>query len=331
MLSRLRENFGYKMLALLFAIGLHYYVTSLDNHNEPKPITIPLTVQSVPAGAIFDPNSAPNVTVTLSGSNDVLDRLSGANVTAFADLSGCKIGSNPGVHVQVRCPDVENGNVTIDEISPSIVPISLTSMVRRSLTLSAAEPGAAPAGYAYRTPIITPQTSDILGDKTSVGSVSQLVVKAEASSSSSTIDGDYQIVPLDSSGQEVTTVTVVPPMAHVKIGIIRVPAMKVLVVSPTIVNSPPFPYKIASVQVKPESLVVSGRPETLNEVGTISTAAIDVSGAVSDIQKQVLPIAPPGTTLSDSSPVTVTVHIVTEQPEEPGTAAHPAVPPANHN
>ena len=330
MLSRLRDNFGYKMLALLFAIGLHFYVTSLDTHVESKSINVPLSAQSVPADAIFDPNSVPNITVTMSGSRDVIDRLSGANVTAYADLSECKIGSNRNVPVEVRSSDVDNGNATIEEISPATVPIALTPMVRRTLPLGAAEPGAAPAGYAYRTPALTPESADILGDKISVGSVSELVVKAAASASSSTIDGDYPVVALDSSGQEVSTVTVVPSMAHVKIGIVRVPAMKVLVVSPTIINSPPFPYKIDSVQVKPESLVVSGRPERLAQVGTISTAAIDVSGAVSDISKQVLPVPPPGTTLSDSSPVTVTVHIVTEQPEEPGTVTHATAPSAAH-
>jgi len=329
MFSRLRDNFGYKLLALFFAIGLHYYAASLDTHTEPKSINVQLSALNVPQGTIFDPNTAPNILVTVAGPSDIVDRISGANVTAYADLSSCKVGTNPNVRVEVRCPEVQNGNATIEEVSPSSVPVILTPMVRRSLALSAAEPGAAPAGYAYRTPIITPQTADVLGDKTSVGSVSQLAVKTEVSSSSSTIDGDYQIVPLDSSGEEVNTVTVVPPMAHVKIGIVKAPAMKVLVVSPTIINSPPFPYKISSIQVKPESVVVSGRPERLNQVGTISTAAIDVSGAVSDIQKQVVPIAPSGTMLSDSSPITVTVHIITEQPADTGTA-HPAAPAANH-
>jgi YbbR domain-containing protein len=330
MLSFFRNNFGYKMLALFFAISLHYYASALDTHSESKVITVPLTVNSIPAGAIFDPQTAPNISVTVSGVSDVIDRLSGTNVTAAANLSSCKIGNNPDVRVEVRCADITNGNATLQEVSPATIPIILTPMVRRAIVLEAPEPGVPPAGYAYKTPVIAPLTADVVGDKTSVGSVSQLVVKTETSESSSTVDGQYQIVPLDSSGQEVTTVSVVPQQAHVKIGIMKVPAMKALIVSPTIVNSPPFPYRIASVQVKPESLMVSGRPERLNQVSTLSTAAIDVSGAVADIQRQVQPVAPNGTSLSDSSPVTVTIHIVTEQPDESVAPSHAVAPQTTH-
>ena len=48
-----------------------------------------------------------------------------------------------------------------------------------------------------------------------------------------------------------------------------------------------------------------------------------------DIQQQVSTIAPAGTTLIDKTPVTVTVHIVTEQPELPGTVQKPLPSPAH--
>ncbi len=318
------------MLALFFAISLHYYASALDTKSESKIITVPLTVNSVPAGAIFDPQTAPNISVTVSGASDVIDRLSGTNVIATANLSSCKIGNNPQVHVEVHCADITNGNATLQDVSPSTIPIILSPTVQRSIPLEAFEPGAPPAGYAYKTPSIVPLVAQVVGDKRSVGSVSQLVVKTATSESSSTVKGEYPIVPLDSSGQEVTTVSVVPQQAHVDIGIIKVPAMKALIVSPTIVNSPPFPYRIASVQVKPESILVSGRPERLNQVSTLSTAAIDVAGASTDIQRQVQPVAPDGTSLSDRSPVTVTIHIVTEQPDESTMPVHATVPQTSH-
>lgn len=318
------------MLALLCAIALHYYVLSIVNPRIPRYLTVPLSAQGVPAGALFDPNSAPSISITFNGPSDAVDRLSEANVLAYADLNSCKIGDNPDVRVHVRINAPQSGDIAVAEILPASVPIVLQPVIRRTLPIAAAEPGTPPAGYAYRTPIITPPAADLVGDKVSVESVSQLLVKTDSPSSVGTVDSDFPIVPLDANGQQISNITVVPAMASVRIGIVRVPAMKVLVVSPTIVHSPPFPYKIASVLVKPESVVVSGRPNRLNQVGTISTAPVDVGGAVSDVQRQVALTAPAGTTLTDSTPVTVTVHIVTEQPDVSPPLNHVEVPALRH-
>ena len=43
MLAALRHNFGYKMIALFFAVVLHFYAAGLLNAHPPHTLVLPLT------------------------------------------------------------------------------------------------------------------------------------------------------------------------------------------------------------------------------------------------------------------------------------------------
>src|SRR5579862_1366126 len=104
MFARLRENLIYKLLALGFAIALHFYVIGQENPPQTRTILVPLTARSVAPNLIFDDKTAPQVSVTLTGPADLINRLPEADVTAIVDLSRARAGKNVALPVHVNLP-----------------------------------------------------------------------------------------------------------------------------------------------------------------------------------------------------------------------------------
>ena len=159
----------------------------------------------------------------------------------------------------------------------------------------------------------------------------QLTVKAEAQVSVGAVDDDLPVVALDADGEQVTDVAVTPATAHVHIALARVPASKVLLVSPNLTGTPPYPYKVTDIQVSPASVTVTGRPDALAHAATVPTVPIDLSGAMGDVTRQVACALPSGVATVGQSMVTVTVRIAAspapEAPAPPAPASPAAVSP----
>lgn len=325
LLRSVRHNFGYKLLCLFFAIGLHFYTAGLISAHPPHILILPLTVRNLPPNLILDDKSLPSVTVTLDGPPDDIARLTDTTVTAWVDLSHARVGQTPPltVHLSALPADV------IVESDPHPVALLLQPRRRRQLAISAGDIGIAPASYTFMTPVITPREAVITGTRDAVGSVARLVTQAEPDQSAGAIDDDFIVVALDAAGSPVGNVTVTPPTVHVRMEIARALSRKTLIVSANVKGMLPAPYRFGNIEVAPATVIAEGRPEQLAPVGTLTTQPIDVSGATTDVVRRVEPLLPPGITLVSRGPVTVTVHVIAPPvPPVVPLPSHPVAPEA---
>ena len=317
MLPALRHNFGYKLLALFFAVVLHFYVAGLGNARPPHILILPLTVRNLPSNLLLGTTDLPSVTLTLDGSPEEIARLSDATVTAWVDLSHAQPGTTPPlpVHVAGLPPSVSVEN------DPPPAALQLEPRLRRQLPIEADGIGIAPAGYSFRPAVVTPREAMVTGTRTAVGSVARLAAQADPDQTSGAVDEDFTLVALDASGSPVGNVTVTPPTVHVRLDLDRALSRKTLVVSADVVGTLAAPYRFGNIEVSPATVTAEGRPSQLAAVETLTTRPVDVSGAAKDIVERVQPIVPAGLTLSPSGSITVTVHVI-------APSAAPAVPPA---
>ena len=306
MIAALRHNIGYKLLAILFAIFLHFYAAGLINARPPHVLILPLTVRNLPPTLILDEKGVPSVTLALDGPPEEIAHLSDATVMASVDLSHAKAGPTPPLPVHLTGLPAD---VTL-ETEPAPVTLTLQPRRRRQLPVSALDIGITPAGYAFESPAISPREAVITGTQESVMAVARLVAQADPDQAAGAVNDDFTIIALDGSGTPVGDVTVTPPTAHIRMEIVRTLGRKTLLVSPTVVGSPPAPFRFGSITVSPSTETAEGRPEDLASAGTLSTAPIDLSTATSDVVRRVEPIIPAGVSLSPRGPITVTIHIL---------------------
>lgn len=322
MLARAFENWPYKAMALLFAIALHLYV-SAQNPGKSRTLSVPLQPRGLSSGVVLDDKSLQTITLTLEGASEELDRLSDTNVAASVDLSRARAGKNAALPIEISLPVSARGVVTVSEKQPPTATVFLEARKRRRLPITAILPGTPPPGFAFRTPQISPREATVEGMESAVRSVAQLLARADGGNAVGSVEDDLPLVALDAQGAVVGDVTIAPAVAHVQIDMARVPAMKTVLVSPTLAALPAFPLQVSGVEVVPPTVTLAGRPEALARIGTVGTTPLDLSGATGDVVRQVACAPPPGLTLPGPSHVTVTVHIA------PATPLAPAVPPAN--
>ena len=316
MTAILRENLPYKLLALAFAVLLHFYVTS--QQTPARMLTVPLTVRNLPSDVLLGPEAPRQVTLTLNGPTDELDHVALADVTAAVDLGHARPGRNLTVPVLIKAP----GDLQATA-NPDTVTLGLLPRQTRRMAVTAADPGPPLPGYRFLPARVTPRIITVAGGPDDVSAVTRLVARVDATSVG-TVDDDFDIVALDAQGSEVPGVVLTPARAHVAIRMVRAPAQKNVLVSPSITGALPPSSHVASVQVRPLNVVISGGPERLAQISTIGTASVDITGATGDITRTVTCEAPPGITFSGASAVVVTVHIVSQNPPSP--APTPSVP-----
>jgi len=310
MIAALRHNFGYKLLAVVFACFLHFYAAGLINAHPPHVLILPLTVRNLPPTLILDEKSVPSVTLTLDGPPEEIAHLSDASVTASVDLSHARAGQTPPLPVHLTGMPAD---VSV-ETEPGPIALTLQPRRRRQLPISAEDIGVTPPNFAFALPSISPHEAVITGTQEAVNSVARLVAQADPDQAAGAVDDDFTIVALDSSGIPVGDVTVTPPTTHVHMELVRALARKTLVVSPNVSGSPPAPYRFGSIAITPSTVTAEGRPEDLASVGTLTTAPIDLSAATTDIVRRVEPVVPAGLSLSPRGPITVTIHILAPPP-----------------
>ena len=212
MLSALRYNFGYKLLALCFAVVLHFYVAGLVNTRPSHVLIVPLSVRNLPPSLILDTSALPPVTLTLDGAPEEVSRLSAATVTAWVDLSHARPGATGPlpVHLAGLPP-----TVSADPPPPVVLP--LETRRRRQMPVGADDIGSTPAGYSFAAPVITPREAVVTGTRAAVGSVARLAAQADPDQAPGAVDEDFTLAALDASGSPVGDVTVSPATVHVRL------------------------------------------------------------------------------------------------------------------
>ncbi len=317
MIAALRHNFGYKLIAVFFAVVLHFYAAGLINAHPQHVMILPLTVHNLPPNLILDDKNLPPVTLTLDGPSEEIDRLTEGMVTAWVDLSHAREGQTSPLTVHLTGLP---GDVT-PESDPAPVRLTLQPRRRRQLPISADDVGLAPSSFAFASPIIMPREAVITGTREAVNSVARLVAQADPDQSPGAVDDDFTIVALDSGGSPISDVTVTPPTAHVRLDLVRALARKTLIVSANVVGTLPAPYRFGNIDVAPATVSAEGRPEQIGLINTLTTAPVDVSGATKDVVRRVEPIVPEGVTLSPRGPITVTIHVIAPPVTAPSLVA----------
>ena len=313
MIAALRHNFGYKLLAVVFACFLHFYTAGLINAHPPHVLILPLTVRNLPPTLILEEKSVPSVTLTLDGPPEEIAHLTDATVTASVDLSHAKAGQTFPLPVHLSGMPAA---VTV-ETEPGPITLTLQPRRRRQMPISAEDIGITPPNFAFAVPSVSPREAVITGTQESVMAVARLVAQADPDQAAGAVNDDFTIIALDGSGVPVGNVTVTPPTTHIRMELARTLARKTLVVSPNVVGSPPAPFRFGSITVSPTTVTAEGRPEDLASAGTLTTVPIDLSVATSDVVRRVEPIIPAGLSLSPRGPITVTVHVLAPPPTLP--------------
>lgn len=316
----LRRNLRYKILALAVSIIIWAYAGEGQNPNITREIKVPLDTRDLQVDCVI--SEAPStIKVSLEGQKSHVESLIAEpdSVSAYVRLRGKSAGRHV-LPARVEIPVGLKGLVHAKAI-PKEVTVTLDEKAQRLLPVDVQFVSPPPVGYRFGAPAVTPRKVAISGTARQVNSVAQLVAEvASKGGNTGGIDDEFQVIAEDKDGNVLRGLDMSPAQVHVHLQLLEAPASRIVFISPDIVGQPPFPSKVGSIEVSPQTIAVTGRPDQLGSVTTLRTEPVSVAGHSSDFIQRVRVLAPKGLQIGDNRLIRVTVRIISPEPKPASTA-----------
>jgi len=314
----LRHNIRYKLLALAIALVIWAYVNGMQNPTVSKARTLKVEVCNIDPGYVKTTEPKPVrilLEIPRAHANSIAAGMD--DISAYVNLQGKRAGLHI-VPVKVRLPASFPDPVNILAV-PSKVPVTLEEKARRTFKVNVKFTGSPPVGYRFGTPQVSPGKVIVSGIARKVDTVNRLVVAVDPGDlSANNIDNDFLVVAQDRYGRQVQGVELIPKKAHVRLELLEAPASRAVYVSLDAVGQPPFPCRVSGIDVYPQTVTLTGRPERLMNITTLKTKPVKLTNRTRTFSQRVSIIAPMGCGLADGKSVRVTVRIESPAPKSEG-------------
>ena len=305
----IRRNLFYKLLALGVAIVLWVYVNAERNPQSQKTLAVPVQVRNLAKGYVAD-LAVREAAVTISGLKTVVDSVGKEDVKVWIDAKVTIDGSAARKVLPVKwtIARVEPDELDV-AVKPKTVNVTIESVSSKRLPVEVKYVSALPLGYSRSNQEIIPASVKVFGKSVLVAKVNRVILTLAEKTLIGPIDDYFSVSPLDSRGNTVSGVDLMPDKVQLKLEIVEVPATKSVFVSPNVVGEPKYPATVTRISVSPTSVTLEGKPTELAGVSTVTTDRISINDAETNITREVALRLPPGVKAVDRTAVRVTVHI----------------------
>jgi YbbR domain-containing protein len=305
---------NFRTLLLAFALAIAVWVTAVTAANpdvtQVYPHPVPIEIIGQDPGLIMTGGEVPQqVEVTLRAPQSVWNRLiSGdASIRAVVDLSGLGVGTHQvNVRVQIGITPV-----LIISVTPQTFDLSMEKQVTRSLPIDLTLSGNPAVGFQAGPAELTPGNVVVSGPESLVSKVDHIKATLDLTNARQNITASIQLQVEDVNGSIISGVAVLPDIVQVSVPIIQQGGYRDMAVKVMTVGNPSSGYSLTSVAAFPPIVTVySANSDIIDSMpGYVETTSLDLSGAQSDIEKQLGIVLPPGVTLIGDQFVTVRVGI----------------------
>lgn len=296
----LRQNLAYKIIAILAAIFLWFYVMiTLEN---PVVETGIGAVQVEPRGAApglsveFIPDE---VMVAVTGPRKAVSRLSADDVKAWVNLKDLGPGRR-----RVRPRARVKGRFAVRVKTTTVVAI-LRESSKKTLPVEIELVGL-PAGYTPGRLFSTPPAVEVEGKEQAVSRVARVVAGVNVRGGEDFV-GEVEPAAVGSDGRSITTVAMRPRKVWVEAALARAISARVVPVVVRTSGALAPGFKIVSVTVSPAVATITGRD--LDKIHRVDTAFLPLRRSRADLRTTVRLIRPRLGSLVEPQTVDVSISI----------------------
>jgi YbbR domain-containing protein len=231
--------------------------------------------------------------------------------SATVDLS--RVQARPGgepVAVPVTVLPLD-ARVQVVGYEPNVVQVVLDPVESRTMRVTV-DRGTVPEGLTLGPEQVEPQTVTVRGPSTRVAAIRSVVARVAVDASALNVDREVDLIAIDEQGNLVTNVDIEPARARIRIAVARQLANRTLPVVPQLTGDPPNGLRLASVEVTPAAVTISGDELVVAPLDGVPTEPIDLAGRTRDFEVDVTLQLPEGVTASGGTQVRVSVALAEE-------------------
>ena len=240
-----------------------------------------LEVQAGPLpGSLQLVSALPTADVTLGGSKSLIDDTGRAEVSVSIDTSMVTGPGSYTVPIVVDAPDVSE-----ESVEPETVNIQVDQRVTRVFPLTlqnVSEPDA-----TRRVENVVPEVSQVTvsGPSSAIGRVAEIVLPITVGEEVSDFDALFSPYAADASRQQITEIEILPSQIRTSVSV-RTRGKSVSVI-PNVVGVPAQGWTITDRRADPDTIVVDGPPEALEDLLFVNTEPVDVSDTTNSVGVEV--------------------------------------------
>jgi YbbR domain-containing protein len=279
-----------KVLSVIFAIALWYYVIGIQGPSIDKTFT---TVPVIPINVASDSfvvNSINTVSVTAEGPSKIILGLKDTDFSAIVDLTGKKFGDyylpvevhSPLSNISVKSTTPDNVKVTIEKVATLTLPVTCELMN-------------VPNNFLPAVPVVSPATVNIVGPESSLSNIAKVYVTVDLSTITDKTTLNLPVKIETKDGSEPSNLYVNPSSCIVAISKAILNANITVPIIPTVAGVPLSGFGLKSVLVNPLTITISGDYSKISALQSISTAPIDISRFTQPTSIDVNIVIPDGT------------------------------------
>ncbi|NJN17285.1 MAG: hypothetical protein HC822_13955 [Oscillochloris sp.] len=319
------SNLSATVLRAVLALGLSFalwaFVSFSQNPEELASFPeVPIEVTGLGDDLVLvDQNGMPNPTlptvdITLRTDQRQRADLRSVDIRAVIDLTGLSPGEhNVPVNVQ---PTRSNLSFTIPPggVQPPVVTVRIEPLISRSVPIDVQIVGNLPFSFERGDAVVT-NGGITIGEVLLSGpqSRTERVMVARATVNIEQLRASYlaplTLTPVNDSGQPVEGVELAPDVVTVLVPIRSVVGLKLVPVEPQIIGQPAPGFEVTAVEVEPPLIAITGSSGPLDEVDSLRTAEVDISGIASVRTYEARLIFPTGISAREGEPVIVEVTV----------------------
>lgn len=302
-------------LILAFALAVAVWISAVTaaDPNEERVYARQVNIETIgqdPTLIITESNLTP-VSLTLSAPRSVHERILAEQVSvrAMIDLSGLPAGSH-AVPVQIQ---VGIRPVGIVAYTPRTITLRLEKLARVSLPVRLIKQGEVAVGFEAGTPTLSESEITVTGPESMVNRVAEVRATLNLSQMNESFTRSLPLQPVDSSGQTVTGVTLIPERISVTEIITQRGGYRNVVVKVTPTGKIANGYRLTNITVSPPAVTVfSTDPKLVNDLpGFVETDPLILTAVKDDFDIRLPLSLPPGISVVGEQTVLVQVSVAT--------------------
>ena len=292
----LKRNWPAKLLSLLAAIVMWFFIMRDQNPVMEVTYTVPVQVQNLKDNYIIE-DAPDTVKIVLSGPRDTIISMKADNLRAYIDASGVKPGQN-----NVTIGFMPSG-MSLVEIKPDTITINVDEFAARKIPVEIVPIGKFSDDIALKSVTVVPKEVTVSGRKQLVNAVNKVVMKVNIAGQTKNFSAVSTLEAWDVSGN-VLDVHINPNQGQAQYELNLLRKDKAVPITVPTVGAVLDGYEVKSVSVTPTQLTVTGREEMIDSVTEIQTEPVDLTGATKSIQGNYNLVLPSGVNSN-----TTTVHV----------------------
>ncbi|MBC7342621.1 MAG: hypothetical protein H5U02_09285 [Clostridia bacterium] len=293
-----------KILSVAIAVGLWFYVAVATNPVRENVLDVPLEVRQL-ADNLVVAQKPSRVQVRVQGKGGTVDHVLPREIQAYLNLGGVHLGANT-VPVQVTVPP----SLKLVAVEPAQAEVIIDQKASRPVEVELVAKGKVAAGVQAAEPVLSPSQVTVSGPEAVLSQVQRIVAEVDLSGRNQDFRGEVPLRAQSKNGQYLDEwVEITPATASVWIPIVAEQPSRVLPVRVQVSGQVAPGYQVQRILVSPQTVVVFGPQNVLDQLLAINTEPIDISGAKRTITQEVKLQVPAQTNLPGTLQVMAVVEI----------------------